>query len=293
MNSTPNIGWYPGHMAKAKRYIQENMALVDMVIELRDCRIPESSKNPGIQKLISGKPKIIVLNKAALADSIVTEKWIKYLSSNGDNAFAIDCKSLLGLNKLISAIPILMQERLEYFKRKGMYGRPLRAMVVGVTNVGKSTFFNTMSRTKKAKTENKPGLTRTTQWIKTPYGVDLLDTPGLLWEKIENKNTAQKLAMTGAIRDEVLDTIYLCYLMCELLRERYPQLLFSRFKLDSLPDKGNEIFEQIARKRGFLISGGGIDEDRCAAALLEEFRSGKIGRISLELPEGRINFEID
>lgn len=285
MNTTQNIGWYPGHMAKAKRYIQENMALVDMVIELRDCRIPESSKNPGIQKLISEKPKIVLLNKATLADSTITDKWISFLSSNGDNAFAIDCKSLFGLNKLISAIPVIMAERLEYFKRKGMYGRPLRAMVVGVTNVGKSTFFNTMSRTKKAKTENRPGLTRTTQWIKTPYGVDLLDTPGLLWEKIENSKAAQKLAMTGAIRDEVLDTIFLCYSLCELLKEKYPQLLSIRFKLDSLPDKGNEIFEQIARKRGFLVCGGGIDEDRCASVLLEEFRSGKIGKISLETPD--------
>lgn len=287
MNSSgnSNIGWYPGHMAKAKRYIQENMALVDMVIEMRDCRIPLSSKNPGIQKLISEKPRLVVLNKAALADRIVTDNWLEALKAKGENVAAVDCKSLYGLSSLISMIKEMMSEKLDYFKRKGMEGRNLRVMVVGVTNVGKSTFFNVMSRTKKAKTENRPGLTRTTQWIKTPYGIELLDTPGLLWEKIEKSDTAQKLAITGAIRDEVLNTIDISYELCALLKKRYPEMLIARFKLDSLADKGYEIFEQIARKRGFLVGGGEIDEDRCASVLLEEFRSGKIGRITLETPD--------
>ncbi|HBL84592.1 MAG: ribosome biogenesis GTPase YlqF [Clostridiales bacterium GWF2_38_85] len=285
MSNIDNIGWYPGHMAKAKRYIQANMSLVDMVIELRDCRIPESSKNPNIQKVIGEKPKLIVLNKSSLADKTTTDKWISCLKEEHTNTVAVDCKSLQGFNTLIDLIPQMMSEKLEYFQRKGMYGRNLRAMVVGVTNVGKSTFFNTMSRTKKAKTENKPGLTRTTQWIKTPYGVELLDTPGLLWEKLENKHIAINLALTGAIRDEVIDILEISWVLCEKLRDKYPELLAERYKLTDISGVGHEIFETIARKRGFLISGGGIDEERCATMLLEEFRSGKIGRISLETPE--------
>lgn len=282
-DSLDNIGWYPGHMAKAKRFIAANMSLVDMVVEIRDARIPMSSANPNIKKLIGDKKHVVLLSKATLADMRATDAWINYFRSQGSECIAIDCKTLMGLDNFIKCVPNVMAEKLEFYKRKGM-NKPIRAMVLGVTNVGKSTFFNAISRTKKAKVENRPGVTRTTQWVKTPYNLELLDTPGLLWEKIDSKETAFKLAVTGAIRDEVFNTIEVSWMLCKKLAENYPELLKTRFKLDDIEGEGNEIFERIGRKRGFLLSGGVIDDERTAACLLDEFRKGKIGRISLERP---------
>lgn len=280
-HDTPgNIGWYPGHMAKARRFIAESMKLVDFCIELRDSRIPRSSSNPNIDALIGEKPRFVLLTKSSLSDRAVTEEWIKHLSRRYES-IAIDSKTLMGLSAFIDRVPEVMAERLEQNRRR-MITRPLRAMVLGITNVGKSTFFNAMSRSKKAKVENRPGVTRGTQWIKTPYGLELLDTPGLLWEKIESEETAFMLAATGAIRDEVFDTIHIARKLCEVLAQQYPELLKTRYRLDTVVCDGTELFNSVAKKRGFLVSGGEIDEERCAACLLDEFRAGKIGRITLE-----------
>ncbi|HPE95954.1 MAG TPA: ribosome biogenesis GTPase YlqF, partial [Bacillota bacterium] len=211
-----DIGWYSGHMAKAKRYIAENMKLVDMCIELRDSRIPRSSQNPNIQKLIGDKKHIVLLTKSSLSDRNASEQWIRFLRDGGVSAISIDSKTLLGFDSLIKTVPVLMSEKLDQYKRKGL-NKPIRAMVLGVTNVGKSTFFNALSRTKKAKVEDRPGVTRNTQWIRTPYNLELLDTPGLLWEKIESRETAFMLAATGAIRDEILDTVEISRTLCVFL----------------------------------------------------------------------------
>lgn len=286
MNAWENlddIGWYPGHMAKAKRYIAENLKLVDFCIELRDSRIPRSSRNPGIAKLIDGRKKIVLLTKCSLSDPNVTRQWIEKLAADGEIAIPIDSKTLMGLDAFTRKFPEVMAEKLDFYKRKNM-AKPLRAMVLGVTNVGKSTFFNAISRTKKAKVEDRPGVTRTTQWIRTPFNLELLDTPGLLWEKISSKESAFMLAATGAIRDEVFNTVEISQYLCAFLAQQYPNAFTSRFKLDSPEGTGPELFEAVARKRGFLMAGGVIDEERCAKCLLDEFRGGKIGRISMERP---------
>ena len=232
-------------MAKARRFIAESMKLVDFCIELRDSRIPRSSSNPNIDALIGEKPRFVLLTKSSLSDRAATEEWIKHLSRRYES-IAIDSKTLMGLSAFIDRVPEVMAERLEQNRRR-MITRPLRAMVLGITNVGKSTFFNAMSRSKKAKVENRPGVTRGTQWIKTPYGLELLDTPGLLWEKIESEETAFMLAATGAIRDEVFDTIHIARKLCEVLAQQYPELLKTRYRLDTVVCDGTELFNSVAK----------------------------------------------
>jgi ribosome biogenesis GTPase A len=269
-------------MAKAKRKIIESLSLVDVVIELLDARLPVSSRNPDFSDIFSGKPRLTLLTKCSLADDNATERWVSILSEDGSGVIPIDCKARRNIGRIMPAVRSILKDKIARQEQKGI-NKSIRAMVVGITNVGKSTFINTFTGTKKAKAEDRPGVTRTNQWIPSDKGIEFLDTPGVLWHKFDDRETGIKLACTGAIRDEVLDTLELSVQLLELLRNRYPDLLAQRYKTEPLEDENAyELFERIARKRGFIRSGGVIDEDRCAAILLDEFRAGKIGKITLD-----------
>ena len=283
------IQWFPGHMAKTRRLISENLKNVDIIIEILDARIPYSSRNPEIRKLVGDKPTLLLLNKASLADKQVTKKWIDYYNAIGKNAIAIDCISNEGFNQLAPTIKRILADKIQRYEAKGMSGRKLKAMFVGIPNVGKSSLINKLCGSKKAKVENRPGVTLNKQWIPTTIGLDLMDMPGVLWPKFEEKIVGENLAITGAIKDAILDTEYIAVILCSRLKELAPEQLMSRYKItqDELDacDMDYEIFELIGKKRGFLISGGEINTERTAAVLLEEFRSAKIGSISLEIPK--------
>ncbi|PKM63135.1 MAG: ribosome biogenesis GTPase YlqF [Firmicutes bacterium HGW-Firmicutes-21] len=277
-----NIVWYPGHMAKAKRKMIECLSLVDIVIELLDARLPLSSRNPDFLNIFANKPCITLLTKSSLADDNATDRWVKILSADGRAVIPIDCKTKKNINKIMPAVREQLKEKLARYEQKGM-NKIIRAMVVGITNVGKSTFINTFTCTRKAKAEDRPGVTRSNQWILSDKGIEFLDTPGVLWHKFDDRQTGVKLACTGAIRDQVLDMTGLSLELLELLRNGYPHLLTERYKTEPLPDESAyDLFERIAKKRGFIRSGGVIDEDRCASILLDEFRAGKIGKITLD-----------
>lgn len=278
------IQWFPGHMAKTRRMISENLSNVDLVIEILDARIPESSRNPEIGKLTEGKLRLILLNKATLADPIQNKRWQKALEQEYTSCILTDCVSGEGMNLLAPAIRSLLFEKLRRYAEKGMAGRKLRAMVLGIPNVGKSSLINRLSGNKKAKVEDRPGVTREKQWVTTGIGVDLLDMPGILWPKFEEPRIGENLALTGAIKDDILDTETLAVILCGRLRKSYPDLLAARYKLSEIPEtcSDNELLERIGRKRGFLVSGGEIDTERTAAILLDEFRGCKIGRITLD-----------
>ncbi len=280
------IQWFPGHMAKTKRKIRECLPLVDFVIEIMDARIPYSSRNPDIGKLTSGKPRIILLNKASLADPNVNAAWREKLRGSDIRCIFTDCNSGQGLSEFLPAMRDLMSEKLARYSEKGMAGRTLKALVLGIPNSGKSTFINRMAGSSKAKAENRPGVTRDLQWVSTKHGLDLLDTPGVLWPKFDEKLVGENLALTGAIKDDILDIESIACILISRLRTSYPKLLCERYKLkeDDLSDDkiDYDILEIIGRKRGFLISGGEVNTERAAITLTEEFRSGKIGRISLE-----------
>lgn len=283
------IQWFPGHMAKTRRLISENLKEVDIVIEILDARIPYSSKNPEIAKLIGDKPSLTILNKAALADKAITKKWIDYYKSMGKAAIAIDCVSGEGFNQLAPTIKSILSEKIERYEAKGMHGRKLKAMFVGIPNVGKSSLINRLCGSKKAKVENRPGVTLNKQWIPTTIGLDLMDMPGVLWPKFEEKTVGENLAITGAIKDAILDTEYIAVILCSRLKAIAPEQFMARYKIsaDELEccEMDYEIFELVGKKRGFLISGGEINTERTAATLLEEYRSAKIGSISLEAPK--------
>lgn len=285
------IQWFPGHMAKTRRMISENMKQVDLTLELLDARIPQSSGNPEIAKLTEAKPRLVLLSKASLASAEATAKWREYFEKNGESAIFYDCRTGVGINEIAPAVKRLCAERLDRWREKGMEGRKLRAMIVGIPNVGKSSLINRLAENKKAKVENRPGVTLNKQWVATSLGIDLLDTPGVLWPKFDDRTVGENLALTGAIKDEIMDTEMLAVILCRRLRELCPALLCERYKLgepsvlDGLQDW--EIAELIGKKRGFLISGGEIDFERTSNMLLDEFRSGKIGRITLELPSGK------
>lgn len=287
---TDIIQWFPGHMAKTRRLIKENLKNVDVVIELLDARIPQSSRNPDIEKLTEGKPVITLLNKASLADPDATERWISHYKKKGDCCLAVDCVSGKGMDKLMPAVRSLLSDKLERYNQKGMTGRRLRAMVVGIPNVGKSSLINRLCGGKKAKVENRPGVTLTPQWVSTQMGLDLMDMPGVLWPRFDDRETGENLAITGAIKDDVVQIETLAIALCGKMREHYPMLLATRYKYDpeKIADLTNaELFSFIGKKRGFLISGGEIDEERTANMLLDELRAAKIGRITLDrLPEG-------
>ena len=277
------IQWFPGHMAKTRRMISENLKNVDIVIEILDARIPVSSRNPEILRLTEGKPSLVLLNKCSLADPNATKAFAAKLS--GDNSVCIptDCVTGEGLNKLAPAIQTILADKLERYESKGMSGRKLKAMVLGVPNVGKSSLINKISKSKKAKVENRPGVTLDKQWVSTDIGIDLLDMPGVLWPKFEDQRIGENLAMTGAVKDSILDIEVLGMALCGRLRELYPDLLCSRYKLSAIPDTDNyDLMCAIGKKRGFLISGGEIDTERTANMLIDELRAGKIGRITLD-----------
>ncbi len=273
-------------MAKTRRMITECLSDVDIVIELLDARIPKSSKNPEINKLVGLKPKLVLLTKSALADPSETKKWIEYYSSkNGWVAIAVDTLSGNGIKEIAPAVRSVLSDKLERYAAKGMEGRRVRAMIVGIPNVGKSSLVNKLSGGKKARVENRPGVTLTKQWVPTSIGIDLLDMPGVLWPKFDDKTTGENLAFTGAIRDAILDTEELACGLCERLYSCAPELFCARYKLDYDELSDTTPYEKlcaVAKKRGFLISGGELDTLRAATMLLDEFRDAKIGRITLE-----------
>lgn len=278
------INWFPGHMRKTQREIKENLKLVDAVIEIRDARIPRSSANPDIDNLLQGKPRIILLNKSDLTDSKTTKEWIKYLTKEEVRVLEVNCLKGDGLNAIKPALLDLLKEKHDRLKAKGMVKIITRVMVVGIPNVGKSTFINKMARNNIAKTGDKPGVTKSKQWIKTSIGIELLDTPGVLWPKFEDDNTALNLAFTGAIKDEIMDIEELALKLVERLQNTYGKELKERYKLNEIFENPIDTLDAIGKKRGTLILGGQIDYNRLAVILLDEFRGGKIGKISLESP---------
>ena len=281
------IQWFPGHMAKTKRMMRECMSEVDIIIELLDSRIPYSSKNPDIESIISGKPRVTVFTKSTLANPQITKKWIEKYESDGTRAVLIDSTTGQGIDALEAAVKATLKEKIERYEAKGMSGRRLKAMIVGIPNVGKSSLINKIAGSKKAKVEDRPGVTLDKQWVPTKIGFDLLDMPGVLWPKFEDQTVGENLAITGAIRDQILDIEELAMILCVRLRDVAPDAFCARYKLsaDEITDlDGYDLFELVGRKRGFLVSGGEINHRRTAEMLLDEFRGGTIGRISLEVP---------
>ena len=287
MTEIPSIQWFPGHMTKTKRMIKASLPLVDAVVEILDARVPESSRNPDLQSLIEGKPRIIILNKCDTADDASTQKWISWYRNQGVVAIAADCRSGKGLNKFIPAVKQVLSELIQKYESKGMKGRVLHLMVVGIPNVGKSSFINRLAGQKKAKVEDRPGVTRTKQWVKLSEDIELLDMPGVLWPKFEDMSVGEKLAFTGAVKDDVVDIETLaCRLLC-VLNSLYKNELMSRYKIETVEDEdGYELLKKVGKARGMLISGGEINTERAAITVLDEFRGGKLGRITLELPKG-------
>ena len=285
-----NIQWFPGHMAKTRRLINENLKNADAVIEILDARIPYSSRNPEIKRICAGKPSVLLLNKASLADPAITSYWIDKYTDDNTICIETDCISGQGISKISQALKDLCEEKITRYEQKGMHGRAIKAMVVGIPNVGKSSLINKLYGGKKAKVENRPGVTLDKQWVMTNIGILLLDMPGVLWPKFEDQTVGENLAISGAIKDDVLDIEAIAAALCGRLREMYPELLMQRYKLDSIPscDDVNdyELLSMIGRKRGHLISGGEIDTERTANMLIDEFRAAKIGRISLDAPRG-------
>ncbi|MBE6949370.1 MAG: ribosome biogenesis GTPase YlqF [Ruminococcaceae bacterium] len=281
-----NIQWFPGHMTKAKRMINENLKYVDAVVEIMDLRIPISSRNPDIDELVGDKPRIVVLNRVDQADPEISKKWIKHFSSLGYATLETDCKNGKGTNAFQSVVKTLLKDKIEAYAAKGQVGRQIRLMVLGIPNVGKSSFINKVAKRKAAVTSDRPGVTRGKQWISLGNGLELLDTPGILWPKFDNQQVGENLAFTGAVKDEIMDRITLGANLMLRLREYYPDRIEARYKFKPDPEaSGSDLLEMGAKKRGFLISGGEYDLERMAAVLLDEFRGGKLGRITLERPE--------
>ena len=284
------IQWFPGHMAKTRRLITENLKSVDAVIEILDARIPYSSRNPEISRLCAGKPSLLLLNKASLADPTVTAYWSKKFTNDTTLCIETDCISGHGIQKIAPALKELCGEKIARYEEKGMHGRAIKAMVVGIPNVGKSSLINKLCGTKKAKVENRPGVTLDKQWVSTNIGVLLLDMPGVLWPKFDERTVGENLAITGAIKDDVLDIETIAAALCGRLRKMYPELFMQRYKLDDLPDENEtsdyELLRLVGKKRGHLVSGGEINTERTANMLIDEYRAAKIGRISLDCIKG-------
>lgn len=284
-----NIQWFPGHMTKTRRMIAANLSLVDAVVEILDARIPRSSRNPEMDRMVGTKPRLLLLNKADMADPAATSRWIQAYRKENRVALAVDCRSGKGISGFAPAVrQQLLRELLEKRQAHGMSGAPIRLMVVGIPNVGKSSFINRMAQSKRAKVEDRPGVTRTKQWVKIGNQMELLDMPGVLWPKFEDQTVARRLAFTGAINDDIMDLEALAGLLLCYLAKAYPQVLEQRYKvtgLDEIAEDGYAMLELLGRKRGMLISGGEVNLERAAITLLDEFRSGKLGRITLELPE--------
>ena len=284
-NNQMNIQWYPGHMTKTRRQIEADLKLVDAVCEIVDARIPISSRNPDIDSICGNKPRIIVLNRMDLADPEATKRWISYFRNKGMAALATDCKSKKGIASFQPAIRSVLKEKIERNAAKGM-NKPLRIMIVGIPNVGKSTFINQISGRKGAKAENRPGVTRGKQWVTVDSGLLLLDTPGILWPRFEDPNVGMMLAYTGAVKENVIDNEELAAFLMTLLWKYYPETVKQRYKIDMPQDTpGYMLLEEAGRKRGFLLARGEINTERMAKVLLDEYRSGKLGHFTLEEPE--------
>ena len=280
-----NIQWFPGHMTKAQRMIEENLAMVDAVCEILDARIPYSSRNPDIDRLAGDKPRLVILNRADLADPQMTARWRKYFESRGLAILETDAKSGKGVGTFAPAVRRLLKDKLAAYEAKGQVGRPLRVMILGIPNVGKSTFINKVAGRKAAIAGDKPGVTRGRQWISIDTGLDLLDTPGILWPKFDSQEVGEMLAITNAIKADVLDKETLGANFMLRLRDMYPNALRERYKMEPDPElNGYELLEQAAKKRGFLVSRGEYDIERMANTLLKEYHEGKLGRLTLEAP---------
>ena len=283
MNEKMTVQWFPGHMAKTRRIIKENLKLVDGVCEIVDARVPESSRNPELDKLIERKPRIVLLNKADLADENATTRKIKELKQKGVVALAVDCRSGRGLDKFPAAVREALSEKIRQNEERGMQGKALRVMVVGIPNTGKSSFINRMAGKYRAKVADRPGVTTVSQWFAIGSGIELLDTPGVLWPKFEDPEVGFKLAFTGSVKDEILDTEEIAVRLLDVMQKNYPDRLAERYKISDFEDlEPYELLELIARKRGMLISKGEADTLRASVMLLDEYRGGKLGRITLE-----------
>lgn len=280
--NSQNIQWFPGHMAKTKRKIKEQLKLVDAVAEITDARIPVSSRNPDIPELIGDKPHIIVLNKCDMADKAETAKWIDIYKKSGISAVAADCKSGKGLVEFKNCVLSLLSDKITKNKEKGMAGKSVRIMIVGIPNVGKSSFINKLSSNSKAKVENRPGVTRMNQWYKVGNNLELLDTPGVLWPKFEDETVGEHLAFTGAVSDRIIDTELLAMRLLATLSKSYPELLEQRYKISEFPEDPYDMLCLLGKKRGMMIRGGEVDTERAANMLLEEYRNLKIGAVTIE-----------
>ena len=286
MSQTPNIQWFPGHMAKTRRLIKECLPMVDAVCEIRDARIVLSSKNPEIDKLIGNKKRILVLNKSDFADAATTQRWCDYYRNKGIETVVTDSRNGKGINKFPEAVRRVLKDKLDSWQNKGMSTKALKIMIVGIPNVGKSSFINRLSKSKKAKVEDRPGVTRGIQWVDVDSSLQLLDMPGMLWPKFESQKVSEHLAFTGAVKDDIMDIELLAVRLLECLALQYPKMLCERYGIELCDeDEGYDILLKIGAKRGMRISGGEINTERAAIMVLDEFRGCKIGRISLESPD--------
>jgi len=289
-----NIQWYPGHMTKTRRQIEADLKHVDIVVEIIDARIPQSSRNPDIDTICAGKPRLIVLNRADQADPAMNKRWTAFFKAQGHSVLETDAKTGKGINQFSTVIQHALRDQIARWREKGQVGRPVRAMVVGVPNVGKSTFINKVAKKKSALAGDRPGVTRGKQWVNVDPSLDLLDTPGILWPKFEDMTTGMRLAFTGAVKDDIMDVETLgCHFMT-LMAAHYPDALKAAYKLTAIPEReeeendvayGYRLLQACAQKRGMRISGGEFDTERMARVLLDEYRGGKLGRFTLEQPE--------
>ncbi len=289
MSEMQNIQWFPGHMTKTKRQIQASLKLVDAVAEIIDARIPISSRNPDLARIIQNKPRIILMNKCDMANQTATKMWIDYFKNQGITAIAVDCKSGRGLNQFAPSVNKVMSSKIERLKEKGMVNPTIRIMIVGIPNVGKSSFINKMVKKNRAKVEDRPGVTRGNQWYTIAKNLEMLDTPGVLWPKFDDKTVGEHLAFTGAVKDQILDIELLAVRLLDFIKKLAPADFLTRFKLDNTIIQSLDSYELlrvIGKKRGMLITGGQIDTERAAIMLLDEFRSAKLGRITVEMPYG-------
>ena len=285
MSEVYNIQWFPGHMAKTRRIMQSNLKLVDVVVEITVARIPYSSRNPEMDRLVGSKPRLLLLNKADSADETVTSMWLDYYKRKGIAVIATDCRSGKNVNKFYAVLKELMADKLAQWEAHGMKGRPIRLMIVGIPNVGKSSFINRLAGSKRAKVEDRPGVTRGKQWVSLEGDLELLDMPGVLWPKFEDPLVGEKLAFTGAVKDGVVDIELLAARLLSYLAQHYPKRLEERFKMTELDGlSGWELLELAGKKRGMLVSGGEVNTERAAITVMDEYRGGKLGRLTFETP---------
>ena len=291
MSEMQNIQWFPGHMTKTKRQIQASLKLVDAVAEIIDARIPVSSRNPDLDKLLQSKPRLILMNKSDMANATATRMWMDHYAKQGVTALAIDCKSGRNLNRVPAAVDAVLKEKIDRLKAKGMKTPTMRLMIVGIPNVGKSSFINKIVKQNRAKVEDRPGVTRGNQWFTISKNLEMLDTPGVLWPRFDDKIVGEHLAFTGAVKDQVVDIELLAVRLLDFLKRLKPEDFISRFKLqeqDLDSTDSYDLLQIIGKKRGMLVSGGEIDTERAAIMLLDEFRGGKLGRITVEMPNGEL-----